>query len=199
MPLGRSTAAVAWTRADDVAFADRLVGQLLPGGLMKRPTTGRLCPRCGSSQHGRPFLRGVTGTTPHISLSRTTGATVLAMSWSGRIGVDVESLDRFSDVDLRGVVLHPEERAATPEALARTWVRKEALLKVWGHGLSVDPRSLRIDDTAPSPTVAPWPPQEPPGWLHDLELAPGLVAALAGDGNRAGITVREVAQEALRG
>ena len=189
----------AWTASEDRGAPDRLVAFLTGGDGDTR--TGRLCPRCGSSRHGRPFLRRTdVPAAERISIARTTGATLVAVSWTGAVGVDVERLDRFSDPALAGVVLHPEERAATPDRLAATWVRKEALLKMTGDGLAVEPARIQLGGSPTVPAVVRWPFDEAPGWLRDLPLGPGLVAAVAGEGERPDtVTVSEVAPEALLG
>ncbi len=190
---------VAWTATEDPRAPDRLVAYLTGGGADTR--TGRLCPRCGSARHGRPFLHRTDARAgERISIARTTGATLVAVSRAGAVGVDVERLDRFSDPSLAGVVLHPEERASGPDLLAAAWVRKEALLKMTGDGLAVEPARIQLGGTPAVPAVVRWPFDGTPGWLHDLPLAPGLVAAVAGEGERpAAVTVSEVAPEELLG
>jgi hypothetical protein len=47
---------------------------------------GRLCPRCGSAEHGRPYAAGVAA---RVSVSYATG--LVAVAWAeGPVGVDVE-------------------------------------------------------------------------------------------------------------
>jgi hypothetical protein len=49
----------------------------------------RLCPRCGSGEHGQPLLRVRSGSAPRISLSYATD--LVAVAWSaGPVGIDVE-------------------------------------------------------------------------------------------------------------
>lgn len=94
---------------------------------------GRLCPRCGSDRHGRPWASGGVD----VSLSRSHDLLVTAVSTGGPVGVDVESVD---DVDARwdpALVLHPDERADTADERATVWCRKEAILKAAGTGLDV--------------------------------------------------------------
>jgi hypothetical protein len=71
----------------------------------------RLCPRCGSSQHGRPSVRGGA----HVSLSYADGLVAVAWSTSGPVGIDVELGDRVE------------------------WTRLEALLKAAGEGVTQQP------------------------------------------------------------
>jgi 4'-phosphopantetheinyl transferase len=177
-------AEVVWVRSEERDAADRLLRRLAAVVHGQAVTVGRLCPRCASPDHGRPYLRGWHGARPAaVSLSRTSGTTVVAMWPQGQVGVDVERVDRFTDPGIAAVLLHADEPAARPADLARTWVRKEALLKASGTGLSVDPRSVRLDASDGPPRVVRWPEGVPgPGWVVDLGLADGLVAALAGQG-----------------
>jgi hypothetical protein len=72
---------------------------------------GRLCPRCGSSSHGRPYVVTPDGPAPQVSLSYADG--LVAVAWAdGPVGIDIE--DDGPQVD--GV-----DR--------RTWSRQEALFK----------------------------------------------------------------------
>jgi len=51
---------------------------------------GRLCPRCGSSVHGRPVARTGSGGPLQVSISYTAGLVAVAWSRTSRVGVDVE-------------------------------------------------------------------------------------------------------------
>lgn len=84
----------------------------------------RLCPRCAGTTHGRP--RVVAEDPPHVSLSYAEGLAVVAWSWAGPVGIDVErdgpDVGEFGD--------------------RLTWTRTEALLKATGEGLTRDPADL---------------------------------------------------------
>jgi hypothetical protein len=71
----------------------------------------RLCPRCGSSGHGRPYVVTATGPAPQVSLSYAEG--LVAVAWAdGPVGIDIEDDGPWVDgVD------------------RRTWSRQEALFK----------------------------------------------------------------------
>ncbi|MCU1528494.1 MAG: hypothetical protein JWP75_2257 [Frondihabitans sp.] len=115
------------------------------------------CTACGGD-HGRPYLLG----GPHFSLSRSGRWAAVALSHEQPVGVDLEARQAASTLEpLRDDLLAPGERS---DDLLRTWVRKEALVKASGEGLN---RSLA--------TVPP-----DAGPVHDLELPPGLVGAIAG-------------------
>ena len=137
------------------------------------------CPSCGSDTHGRPRLLP-TATVRHpayVSIARAGDLSVAAITDAGPVGVDVEAEGAADFAGFEDVALHPGERATTPVDPTRVWVRKEALLKAYGHGLAVDPSDVQLDDDG----LATWdsshrPP--PAGWLRDLAV-PGHVVAVA--------------------
>ena len=123
-----------------------------------------LCPRCGSTEHGRPFADGVVS----LSLSHA-GDLTLAATADRLVGIDHEPVGK---VLRRNVVAHPSE---TADAL-RLWVRKEAVLKATGLGLQVDPTSFWINDYG---YVSPIPGYDGPELVvNDLALD-GFIAAVA--------------------
>lgn len=109
------------------------------------------CPVC-DGPHGQVevVLRDDGLPVPHVSLTRAGPLIAVAVSDVGRVGVDVESCAAVAAARLADVALSPAERAAhrrrSPDqrttALARSWVRKEAVLKALGTGLRVDPALL---------------------------------------------------------
>lgn len=148
---------VAWHDAsmDAAAALETHARSLLgPGDVV----SGRLCPTCGSDAHGRPWLRH-RGQRVHVSLSRSGPHLVTAiapLASEGRIGVDVE----VAHIDvLPSLVLAPGETGD----LALTWVRKEAILKARGTGLTTPMSSVVLADES---------------W-QDLPAPEGYVAALA--------------------
>jgi 4'-phosphopantetheinyl transferase len=145
----------------------------------------RRCPRCGSTGHGVPSaVRADGGPVPHLSMTRSPDVVAVALSDAGPVGVDVERRDADPARSVAAVVLAPDEVAAAgPDGLLRTWVRKEALLKAAGTGLTADPRELVLTGT-PRPSVrttsaALAPPAGARWWLTDLDLSERHLAALA--------------------
>lgn len=141
--------------------------------------TGSLCAQCGSSTHGRPYVLPADGwTPPYVSLSRTEGFVMVAVTAAGPVGVDVE---RTAGADFAGfdeVALHGSEQASDAAGRTRTWVRKESLLKALGRGLALDPREVRL--SAPDQPAAVLARPDLDGgtpWLYDLDAPPGYVAA----------------------
>ena len=120
-------------------------------------------------EFGKPSVDGV-----EFSLSHT-GSVVLIGLGDLPLGVDVEKIPEERTVEQVGSSFHPREAEELlglpaderPEAFARVWVRKEALLKAIGTGLS---RGISRDyvgtETIPGTPVA--------GLrIHDLAL-PGM-------------------------
>ncbi len=107
-------------RVEQRAAAERLLGV----------KTSRLCPHCGSADHGRPRLTGA-----HLSLAYADGLVAIAMA-DVPVGVDVESDGHLA------------------------WTRAEAVLKLTGEGVRRDPSTVRDDEAwtvtleAPSGYVA---------------------------------------------
>ncbi|HYN29389.1 MAG TPA: 4'-phosphopantetheinyl transferase superfamily protein [Dermatophilaceae bacterium] len=143
---------------------------------------GRSCPGCGSADHGRPVLLAARAVPLSLSLSlaRAPGLVAAATSDAGPVGIDVEAADRTAFDGFADVALHPAESAATPGQRARTWARKEAVLKAAGAGLRVDPRLLVVTDPASAPAVRSGPGLDPDRlWLTDLDLPAGYAGCLA--------------------
>jgi 4'-phosphopantetheinyl transferase len=82
----------------------------------------RACRSCGSDAHGKPQVVAPSAVTPiHVSLSRSGGMTVVAVTDVGPVGIDVEAV---------------QHEDLTP------WVRTESLVKATGHGLTIDPDDI---------------------------------------------------------
>lgn len=125
-------------------------------------TSGRLCPACGSEKHGRPWVRHL-GQPLHVSLSRSGPhlVTAIAPVTSGLpVGVDVEVAAIYV---LPSLVLAPSETPGSATDLARSWARKEAILKARGTGLTTPMSSVALAEET---------------W-QDLPAPDGYVAALA--------------------
>jgi 4'-phosphopantetheinyl transferase len=152
----------------------------------------RRCPTCGSTDHGRPALPAAPDLD--FSVSHTRDLVVLAFRRGGRVGVDVELADRRVDLDgtggLVGASLVAAEAATLPAgppdarraAFYRLWTRKEAALKLTGHGLTVPLTDLDVTGelAVVSPVPAGWPAR--PIRLTDLGVTGGYTAALATTG-----------------
>ncbi len=122
----------------------RAVAALTGGDLTRIHVVSR-CSGCGSTDHGRPRVVTPPGEpSVWVSVARS-GAGVAVACCTAPVGVDLERTDdpRLDDVD--SVALAPNEvRPVSTTERARLWVRKEAVLKALGTGLTCDPRRLRI-------------------------------------------------------
>ena len=83
----------------------------------------RLCPRCGSAQHGRPVARVEGGAAPEVSLSYARDLVAVAWSWAGRVGIDVEEVGPAVDgTDRREWTRHEAAfKAGRPRPRSRRW------------------------------------------------------------------------------
>jgi 4'-phosphopantetheinyl transferase len=157
---GPESARIAGLRcADDRARS--ATGRVLLRALVARmlgvePTDVRIearCATCGGA-HGQPRVVSPSRRSRlHVSVAHAADRVVVAASRGARIGVDVEPADaaRFAGFD--SLALTPAERDGIdrlrvderPTARTSLWVRKEALLKVDGTGLSTSPSDVAAD------------------------------------------------------
>lgn len=190
---------VVWARNDGSAGqAESLLRQEIAaayGSSADDVGLTRLCPSCGSTDHGKPVVTGPALDALQVSLSRCEDLVVVAFTIVGAIGVDVERADAASFNGFDAVALHPEESASTVRDRAITWVRKESLLKALGHGLVVDPTSMQLSEPGAPPALIGWSSTAPKPkgvWMEDLVLDEEHVAALTVLGNPEAVRLREV-------
>lgn len=112
-------------------------------------TLGGRCPgdwRFGTGDHGRPFLNNPTRSMESLdfNIAHSSRRVVLAITQDGRVGVDLEPVDRRVDHDLvaRRFFHGSERRDLETLASARRrrrflelWVLKEAWMKADGRGI----------------------------------------------------------------
>ncbi|MFE0651514.1 4'-phosphopantetheinyl transferase family protein [Streptomyces sp. NPDC059534] len=147
----------------------------------------RACSHCADDGHGKPHFTAA----PELdfSVSHTGDLVVIAAATGTRVGLDVELGSRTIEIEemVRMLASESEQRSldghsgeSLRTALFRIWARKEATVKLTGHGLlqvpfpalSVDGPVVRVDGS-------------PDGWpeeaihLTDLSIGHGTVAALA--------------------
>jgi 4'-phosphopantetheinyl transferase len=133
---------VTWLRDAelDETTLRRLVGEL--AGRADRLTVVHACRTCGSDRHGKTRVVMPPGEAPvFVSLARSRGRAVVAVTAAGEIGVDIEAMVPDGPDDLV------------------EWVRTESLVKASGHGLTIDPSTLdmprrTVDLEAPDGFVA---------------------------------------------
>lgn len=112
----------------------------------------RSCRRCGSTEHGKPY---VLGHPIHFSASAAGNRAAVATG-PGPLGID---LVRLADIgpDAAYAILGDEEWASDSRALATLWARKEAILKATGDGLAIDPRDVRVSPPDAAAALLAWP------------------------------------------
>ena len=135
--------------------------------LLHRLSPGQVtatCRRCGGP-HGQPVVAGAC-----VSVSYAGGFVAVAVC--GRpVGVDLELAVATAFPGFPDVALGPAE----PDGdRARSWTRKEAVLKATGDGLTVDPRAVGVADG-----VVRWAAAPGPIALVDLVVPDGLAGAVA--------------------
>lgn len=138
---------------DELALSYALHRLVLGRVLAQDPASVAL----GRDALGRPCL---PGDALHTSLSHAEGFAAVTVSAHGPVGIDLELAVRAIDMPaIAERVRHPDEAraiAALPEteqgaALLRLWVRKEALLKAAGIGLSREMDSFVAPADEPLP------------------------------------------------
>lgn len=142
---------------------------------------------------GKPRLRPGPGRALHFSLAHAGDHALVAMSAEHPVGVDLELLPPaprlVEDLAPHLSALERLEIAGLPQqaqalAALRCWVRKEALLKASGHGLTLEPSALSVS-TGPDATLlaSELAPYAPGHWtLTAREMPAGWTAAAAWPG-----------------
>lgn len=153
-------------------------------------TVRTVCGVCGGSDHGRPVvpLTGGAARPPQLSVTHAAEVVAVALSEAGPVGIDVEPCrEPFAGFD--DVALGPAEvaamrvlsPAAATAARLRAWVRKEAVLKATGAGLTADPREVVVRGRRGRPQLISLPGgDDTTSWrLWDLDVGGSYVGALA--------------------
>lgn len=130
------------------------------------------------------------------NLSHTRGVVAAIVARDRVVGIDVERQDRPLDIDIAALICSPAEAAALHaaprsrqrEKLLQLWVRKEALTKAVGRGLSMALPLIELDDDGFTVSGRSVPGMEQPAdWqVHRLAMVPSalLAAAVYGQGQR---------------
>jgi len=139
-----------------------------------------------------------------FNVSHSHSLALVAVAWSRRVGVDVEQVRELADLgEIVERFFSRHERAAfakiehdqRTEAFFRGWVRKEAVLKVIGAGMSLPLDSFDVAITPGEPAALlrfDQLPNEAQQWkLMDLNPAPDFVGALAVEGTGWRLVERE--------
>ncbi len=106
-----------------------------------------------TGRYGKPRLAGGEGRRHRFNVSHSDERFLIAIGRQGRLGLDIEMIDRA--VDYLGIgrsVFTGDEQLALGAARGearrdlffRLWTRKEALMKASGEGFQRPPRSFEI-------------------------------------------------------
>jgi 4'-phosphopantetheinyl transferase len=138
--------------------------------------------------HGKPYL---PGTDLELNLSHAGDWGMIALGHDRPVGVDLEAIvPRRVDGSMIRAVTSAAERAAFATmpahehaiAFFRLWVRKEAVIKALGTGLSraLDTIDVPLGPQAPPDgvTLRPAPPPGVRWWLWDVPAPTGHLAAV---------------------
>ena len=145
------------------------------------------------SPYGKPFLSGaLVESWLNFNLAHSENLALLAVTRVGTIGVDVERIRPLTAADqIAAKFFSARENAAfhklpleqKPVAFFNLWTRKEAWLKATGEGIGGLLKAVEVSFLPGEPArflSLPGEPQPTASWiLHDLDPAPGFIAALA--------------------
>lgn len=174
----------------------RLMLGRLTGAAPELLRFARRCARCGSTEHGKPYVTAPERSDIDFSLAHSGELALVAVARGRLVGADVEGVRRRTDV--LAVARHafsPAERRAIEslatederrEAFFRCWTRKEAYLKARGEGLAggLDTFTVPVDDIDWCRPDVPSDPAERDRWrIRSLPTPPGYRAAVAAEGS----------------
>ncbi len=132
--------------------------------------------RFDAGAHGKPFLAG--GGALRFNVSHSGAWVLVALVEGTEVGIDIElARSDFDVLELGSTVFTDAEvadltalsGAARRAAFFRLWTRKEAALKAWGTGFSLDPRRVHAGvDSAPTRVIAAPDAMYPPATVQDF-------------------------------
>jgi 4'-phosphopantetheinyl transferase len=177
--------------------AQRLIAGRYTGRPARLVRVERTCDRCGAD-HGRPR---VAGAGYDYSVAHTGRRVLIGVVSRGRVGIDLDTVpDPGVPESLIARTATPDEHAALSplpphertEAFTRLWSRKEATVKLTGHGLAarLDRIGVRGELAVPQGDPAEdWPVSR----VHLLDVfVEGHVAAIASTHRITDLAVRSL-------
>jgi 4'-phosphopantetheinyl transferase len=150
-------------------------------------------------KNGKPFLsEKFSNEKIRFNLSRSNGYAIFAFAYDREIGVDIEYVKEFADMDkVAEQVFSPEDNAVLrsfakiekKEAFFTFWSRKEAYLKAIGEGFSSASDTIDISSYTIGGSIFIYSKGDSVAkncWtIQDLRPLPGFVAASAVEGTGA--------------
>ena len=136
---------------------------------------------------GRPQLAGAPALD--FTVSHTAGSAIIGHARRGRIGVDIERLDRTINTDgiarkfmtdSERAAMSRDDRDAMRQQVLTLWTCKEAMSKATGDALTAPFGAIDVS-LRPARAVRGGPgPYAPAGWtLHAIDVLPPFVATVA--------------------
>lgn len=150
---------------------------------------------CGS--HGKPHLASHSRTSFNVSRSEHLALFALASPHTD-VGVDIERIRSVDPVYLSASYFSVDERRELAKmapsrrlsAFFDGWVRKEAIIKADGRGISLPLSSFSVSlDGPPLLTQPPPDSDDGPWWLSSIDV---------GDAARAAVALRETHRRSIR-
>ncbi|MGK2949883.1 MAG: 4'-phosphopantetheinyl transferase family protein [Acidimicrobiales bacterium] len=150
---------------------------------------GAECTTCGGP-HGQPVIAEPAAPGLHLSLAHAGQLVVVALAGQP-VGVDVEPSGAAS-LDVASLALSPREHqhllqlpeARQADVLTRWWVRKEAVVKAAGLGLTVDLGTVEVTPPPGAPRPVRWAGHPGRYRLAEVDVGAGHTAAVATAGRR---------------
>jgi 4'-phosphopantetheinyl transferase len=157
-----------------------------------------------ADEYGKPRLAGASNLT--FNLSHSYGMLLVAMSWQGSVGVDVEHINPATEImELAPSVFSSSEmdrlRSLSIEDMKRssfyrTWTRKEAIIKADGRGLSIPLTGFDVPDVPAFKAAIRL--MGKSYYLSDIAAGNDVVAAVAGESHNCRITLQDFPVSALK-
>ncbi len=159
-----------------------------------------------SRSNGRPALDDTHASALDFNVSHSGGMAAIALSHSGRVGVDIEAHDARRGLrELVPTVMGRRERhlldcqpddAAFADVFYACWTRKEAIVKGIGTGISTDLTAIDIPEI-PSDGMVPVASDAFPRWqLVTTRVRPGVTLSVALSGSDDPIHIAPAADRA---
>jgi 4'-phosphopantetheinyl transferase len=151
--------------------------------------------RFSAGAQGKPKLERDSNSPIFFNLSHSGNLALLAISGDRAVGVDIEEIKNDVDVPALALavlseselrMLHDAPTGAQRGLFFGFWVRKEAVLKACGLGLTVEPQRVEIAENVSlgdGSAVAVLPDGKPTNWaVREVEVGDRYAAAVAAPG-----------------